>query len=296
MKNSKEYSQKVHRLYRSLKRKYPKVKKAVYDQPVDALIYGIIGEKMSDGAARSVIKRFANSFIDWNDLRVSLPKEIVEMLGADTPVTRDTASALSAALMAIFNKYNTVSLEALKKIGKRPAKQALDEIDGVSCFTVDYCMLTSLCGHTIPLTKKMIEYLRNNQLVHPNATQQEIKGFLTRQISAENAYQFYVLLRRESELGRAGTKTPKKKKTGHKTKTAAAAKSKKKSCCAPSCCSFWIPRSRTTSRNSLTIWTSSPKRAHPPRRSCLESGRLRQRSATLLGSVNRAFSTCVCSW
>jgi endonuclease III len=202
MKNSKEYSKKVRELYRSLKAKNPKVKKVVYDEPADALVYAIVGENMSGPATESVIKRFAGYFIDLNDLRVSQAEEILEVLGENTPNTRNMVSSLTRALRAVFDKYNCVSLETLKKIGKRPARQALEKMDGISRFVVNYCMLTSLQSHAIPLTKKMIEYLRNNQLVHPDADEQQIEGFLTKQIPAENAYEFYALLRRQSESRR----------------------------------------------------------------------------------------------
>ena len=223
MKNSKEYSKKVHKLYRTLKRKYPKVQRAIYERIVDALVYAIISENMNETAAQSAIKRFADYFVDTNDLRVSRAEEIIEALGADTPVARDIAWALTSALRIVFEKYNRVSLEALRKMSKRPAKQALEKIDGASHFVVNYCMLTSLHGHAIPLTKKMIEYLRSNELVHPEADEQEIEGFLARQISAENAYEFYALLRRQSEARKAKAK----EKTTRETKTKAKKKTKK---------------------------------------------------------------------
>jgi hypothetical protein len=199
MKDSKEYSREVRKLYHSLKKKYPQVKKVAYNEVVDALVYAIVSENASETESRTVMRRFSDYFVDWNDLRVSRVEEIVELLGADTPVTRDVASVLTEALRVVFDKYNMVSLEALKKVGKRPARQTLEKIDGTSRFVVDYCMLTSLQGHAVPLTKKMIEYLKSNQLVHPDADEQEIGGFLARQISANNAYEFYALLRRQSE-------------------------------------------------------------------------------------------------
>ena len=69
----------------------------------------------------------------------------------------------------------------------------------------------------------MIEYLRSNALVHPEADEQEIEGFLARQISAENAYEFYALLRRQSEARKAKAK----KKTTRETKAKAKKKTKK---------------------------------------------------------------------
>jgi len=219
MKNSKEYSKKIQRLYRSLSRKYPKVKKVIHDEPADAIVYAIISAELSKKATESAIKRFADYFVDLNDLRVSQTEEIVEMLGGDTPVTRTIASTITMVLRAVFNEYHKVSLEALKKIGKRPARQILEKLEGTSHFVVDYCMLTSLQGHAIPLTEGMIEYLISKELVYPDADEQEIGGFLAKQISAKKGYEFYALLRRESEARRSKKKKKKTKTTSKKTKT-----------------------------------------------------------------------------
>lgn len=219
MKDSREYSKKVQKLYNSLKRTNPKVHKPQYDDPVDALVYAIISAEMSESAAQSVIKRFTDYFVNWNDLRVSRTEEIIEVLGTDTAVTRNTALALNAALKAVFDKYDMVSLNALRKMNKRPAVGVLEKIGGTNRFVVDYCMLTALQSHAIPLTKKMIEYLKAEQLVHPDAEHQEIEGFLARLISAEDAYEFYALLRRESESQKAAVKKKTTRKSDMLTET-----------------------------------------------------------------------------
>ncbi|MBC8469298.1 MAG: hypothetical protein H8D56_07480 [Planctomycetes bacterium] len=199
MKNSKDYSKKIQKLQGSLSRKYPKVQNVTHDDPTDAIVYAIICSSLDDKTTGSAIKRFSEYFIDLNDLRVSRIEEIVEMLGADTPVTREVALTITTVLRAIFNEYHKVSLEGLKKAGKRPARQALEKMEGTNRFIVDYCMLTSLQGHAVPLTEEMIAYLKNKGLVYPDATEQEIGGFLAKQISAKKGYEFYTLLRRESE-------------------------------------------------------------------------------------------------
>ena len=227
MKNSKDYSKKIQKFHNSLSRKYPKVQKVVHDEPTDAIVYAIISSKLDEKTTDSAIKRFSNYFIDLNDLRVSRIEEIVEMLGEDTPVTRAIASTITTVLRAIFNSYHKMSLEALKKMGKRPARQVLEKMEGTCRFIVDYCMLTSLQGHAIPLTEQMIEYLKSKSLVYPDADEQQIEGFLAKQISAKKGYEFYALLRRESETHsskkkkKTKTATAKKKTTKRKTKTAA---------------------------------------------------------------------------
>lgn len=221
MKNSKEHSQQLQRLFRGLKRAHPKVDKTTYDDPIEALIYGVVSERLTDAAAQRAMKEFHQTFVDWNDLRVARAEEIVEILQEDTAVSRATALALTAVLHAVFDEYHTLSLQTLKKIGKRPAKQVLEALDGVSPYVVDYCMLTSLQGHAIPLTEPMVAHLKRNDIVDPEADLQEIEGFLTRQVAAKNAYEFYRLLRRESEAPKRAKKT---RRTRLKTKKVIKAK------------------------------------------------------------------------
>ena len=225
MKNSKEYATRLQKLYRGLKRAHPKTQKATHDDPIEALIYGILNEHASESVTERAMKGFRETFVDWNDLRVSRVEEIVEILQEDNARNRATAFALLTALRAVFDEYHTLSLQTLKKIGKRPAKQAIEALDGVGHFVVSYCMLTALQGHAIPLTESMVTYLKKNEIVDPESEPRDIEGFLTRQVAAKNAYEFYSLLRHESESPKiARKKTKKTRKTTKKRKVAKAKK------------------------------------------------------------------------
>jgi len=221
MKNSKEYAKKIQSLFRSLKLKYPAIGQVSHQTVVDALIYSVVSENMSMKETESALKGFAEYFVDFNDMRVSRVEEITEVLGKNSPVTREIASRIVRILQNIFNDYHKISLEALKKLGKRPARDVLEKIDGSSRFVVDYCMLTSLQGHAVPLTVDMIKYLHDNELVDINSDEQQISGFLTKQISAKEGYEFYALLRQESETpqGEKRAKTARKIKTKEISKT-----------------------------------------------------------------------------
>jgi len=228
MKNSKDYSKKIQKLYRTLSRKYPKVQKVSHEKVIDAMVFAIISDQMSEKQTESIIKKFTDYFVDWNDLRVSRTEEIVEVMGKDNSIAVDIASRLTTVLNSVFNVFHQVNLEALKKTGKRPAKQALEKIDGANRFVVDYCMLTSLGGHAVPLTEKMIQFLKSNELVNPDADQQQIGGFLAKQISAKNGYEFYALLRQESESANVKKKTKVRTTRKKKSRTETAAKKKTK--------------------------------------------------------------------
>jgi len=220
MKNSKEYAQRLQRLYRGLKRGPSQIERTLYEDPVDAVIYGIVSELRSETAAQRAMKKFRDAFVDWNDVRVSRVGEIAAVFQDGGDAGRSTASALITALRTIFDEHHALSLMSLKKQGKRPAKQLLDELRGISPFVVNYCMLTALDGHAIPLTPDMTAYLKQNRIVDPGADDEEIQGFLTRHIAAKDAYEFYELLRQETEAPKlAKSKTTAKPKTVREAKT-----------------------------------------------------------------------------
>jgi len=207
MKNSREHAQRLHKLYRGWKRAHPKVERLTYEDPAEALIVGILSEHLQAAAAQRALREIRHAFVDWNDLRVSRVEEVVEALGQNTAAARATAFALTSVLRGIFDEYHKISLQIIKKLGKRPARQGIEKLEGVSPFAVDYCMLTSLEAHAVPLTTGMIDYLRHNKIIEPGAGADDIEGFLTRQVAAKDAYEFYVLLRRESESAKTTRKT-----------------------------------------------------------------------------------------
>ena len=228
MKDSKIYADKVTKLYRSLKRGHDKIKPVTYDDPLNAIVQGFIAEAVSLKKIERAIKRVDDYFVDLNDLRVARLDEIVDVMDAEDNPGLKVAENLIQVLNVIFDQQHELTLVELKKLGKRPAKQALEEIEGLSHFVQCYCMLTALQGHAIPLTDGMIDYLKQEELVHPKADRHDIEGFLSRQISAKDDYEFYWLLREASESASSAKTTKKKttKKTAKKkvTKKTAAKK------------------------------------------------------------------------
>lgn len=211
MKDSKKYADKLLKTFRSLKRGHGKVTKPKYEFSTDALIYAIVSEQIPDGAACAAIKKLNKHFVDWNDLRVSRDEEVVDVLGKDTAENRRIAEALTQSLNTIFNKYDVVNLDALQEGGKRQAKALLEKLLPSSRFVINYTVLTALDGHAVPLTPKILDYLKSNELVQPDAAIEEIEGFLERQISASQAYDFYAVFRQESESAKVGDKKNDKK-------------------------------------------------------------------------------------
>ena len=79
MKNSKEYSGKVDKLFRKLKKGGVKIEMIEYEEPVDSLIYATVGETTTKTEARKAVRRINEYFVDHNELRVSRIDEIEEI-------------------------------------------------------------------------------------------------------------------------------------------------------------------------------------------------------------------------
>ncbi len=224
MKNSKEYAEKVKKLHRSLKRGGKKVSAVSYNDPVEAIIYGILSEKVTERQAQIAWKRSKKHFVDLNDLRVARPDEIYDLFGKENDEIRDVGLTLAKVLFSVFDKHHEMTLAMLHDVGKRQARHDLEELNGLPRFALGYCLLTSLNSHAIPVTERMIAYLQNQELVDPKADEAAIEGFLAKQIAAKDAFEFYTWLRDASESSSAKKATKKKatkkktaKKVGQKT-------------------------------------------------------------------------------
>ena len=231
MKDSKIYAKKIAKLYRDMKKDYGKVKVVEYDDPVEAVVFGVLCEHQTLAAARTSLRKIKKHFVDFNDLRVSRQEEVVEVLEKNDPKIKVIARQLSDSLNAIFYKFDTISLNSLKEQGKRQARKELEELEKISPFVVSYCFLTALSGHAIPVSESIADYLRVEELVHPKSKTNDIEGFLERQNKSDDAYEFFMLLKTHSDA--AAKKTAKKlaKATAEEEKNAAkkaAAKSKAK--------------------------------------------------------------------
>ncbi|NLH15555.1 MAG: hypothetical protein GX455_03140 [Phycisphaerae bacterium] len=219
MKNSKDYAKQIDKLFRRMRQDRGKIALPNYADPLPALIDGIFLEHWTAAQTHAALKRIHEHFVDDNDLRVARQDEVLDAMGVRDASARSITTSLLMSLMAIFNRHDQLRLQFLCEQGKRQARKELDLIAGLTPFAIDYCFLHALDGHTIPLNRVMIDYLKAEGLVHPESTDEEIQGFLVRQISAAQAREFATLLHAEAmsaaaEAARKAAKpAPKRKKS-----------------------------------------------------------------------------------
>ena len=161
-----------------------------------------------------------DEMVDWNEVRVSSPSEINKSMGASIPDGVARSHRLTAALQAVFDLENRLSLDRLKSMGRREAKQYLEKLDGVDEYAVASVLLWGLGGHAIPVSDRLLETLRQADLIHPSANRGEVQAFLERHISAADTKEFCLVMRSFRAPGE-GAKRRARSAAARKTKKAA---------------------------------------------------------------------------
>jgi len=210
MKRATEYARRIRRLYARLKRRYGTPKPADLTDPTDQLLLGILHQGTTVARARKVLSRIRSNMVDLNELRVSNPPDLVEMMGSGFPRAADKARQLVHALNQVYKRYHSPSLDHLKDRDRPEARRILEALKGVDPCAIAGVVLFSLGGRAIPVDENMAAVLRAEGLVDPHAEVGEVRRFLERITPAAEAYAFTTLLRRYSEerIGRARVRPP----------------------------------------------------------------------------------------
>ncbi len=229
MKSGKAYAPKVKRLCARLKRTYGMPRMAEPTDPIDQLLLGILHRGTTVAKAEQALARIRSAMVDLNEVRVSTPSELVELLGTGFPYATEKAKAIVKALSRVFDHYHALNLDALKTKAKREARRFLEELDGVDSATAAEVVLFALEGHAFPIDEITLTVLREEGLVHPEATVEEVQAFFERNVSASNAHGYAVLLRRHGEerIKRMGTSAASRRGASSSAKKRAVTKKKR---------------------------------------------------------------------
>lgn len=144
--------------------------------------------------AGAALTRIAEAVVDFNELRICLPDEMVRVMGERYPRVEERALRLRAALAEIYQRQHAVTLEPLLAMGKREAKDYLDSLDGVPRFVSARMSLLCLGGHSAPVDGRIAKRLVESQVVEAGSTPEAAAGALERKVRAGEMLDIYRLL------------------------------------------------------------------------------------------------------
>jgi hypothetical protein len=195
MKNATKHADDLKSLARKLiKDAKPAPRESM--EPLNALVRGAMSFDVPDAKADDAIRAIEKEFVDLNELRVATDLEIQELLGVRYPAIEKRVAMITQSLNNIFEREHTLSLDRLKTISKRDARQFLRELPEVHPFVEAYVMLFSFDGHSVPLDEEMLAYLREEEIFDESVDLEEAQKFVEHHIKGEDHYDFFQVLRR----------------------------------------------------------------------------------------------------
>jgi len=195
MKNASKYLEILKTLCRSFQRE-GKVAPQEKMDPLRSLVRGAMSYGVSDARADEAMRHIDREFVNINELRVATELEVQEMLGTRYPAIEQRVELITRCLNAIFEKEHTLSLDRLKTISKRDARQFLRDLPGINPFVEAYVTLFAFEGAAVPLDEEMLAYLREEGMFDEKTSIEDAQRFIENNIKAEESYDFYVCLRR----------------------------------------------------------------------------------------------------
>jgi endonuclease III len=207
MKNATKHADTLKSLLRSLLRegKPPPFER---QDPLKAFVRGAMSYDVTDTKAEEAMKHIEREFVHLNELRVATELEVQELLGVRYPAIEQRVGMITKCLNAIFEKEHTLSLDRLKTISKRDARQFLRDLPDINPFVEAYVMLFGFEGAAVPVDNEIANYMRDEDVFDDKINLEDGQRFLEHNLKAEECYEFYCVVRRSlrSEKGRKKAK------------------------------------------------------------------------------------------
>lgn len=195
MKNATKHAEELRSLLkRLLKEGKPEPKEPM--DPLHALVRGAMTFDVPDSRANDAMKAINREFVDLNELRVATDLEIQELLGQRYPEIEKRVAMITLSLNNIFEREHTLSLDRLKAVSKKDARQFLHELPEIHPFVEAYVMLIAFDGTAVPLDTEMLSVLRDEEIVEDDITPEEAQKFVEHNVKADECYDLYACLRR----------------------------------------------------------------------------------------------------
>lgn len=182
------------------------------DGPLHELVYSFLLWEASHELAGGAVAALLDAFVDYNELRICYPEELVPAIGAKYPRAEERCARLHASLHDIFLRENGVTLARLRDQGKRDARAYLASIGGVPGFVAARVAAVSLGAHAFPVDGRLAAILVDAGVAEPDAGHDEIASRLERLLRAGESLPAYLLLEAEACSAKPKTK-PRRAKT-----------------------------------------------------------------------------------
>ncbi|MEX0741618.1 MAG: hypothetical protein WD079_02400 [Phycisphaeraceae bacterium] len=212
MKKNAENAAKLTKLLKKLKQS-AEAEPVPERTALEHLIYAFLAWNTTRNQADQAMGKLKRATVDLNDLRVTDPIEIAEILGTRYSKAEERAERLVMVLRGVYQLEHGMVTKTLSAMPKREARTKLEELPGVVPFVSASVLLYGLGAHAIPVDDQLVTKLRSDGVVEEDATVEQVQSFLEQNIRAGDGLEAAQLLRvyAEAKVTLADSTKPGKK-------------------------------------------------------------------------------------
>ena len=197
------FGDKVKRLERirlALRQRYAAPPRVPVTHPVEHAMRVILSEEATCEQVDQAMDRIHKYFVDLNDLRVSRPREVRDVLGMNFPRANQKARVIPRLLDQVFKQYNSMVWDFLEKMGKVETRAYFEKLEDVRPFVAATIARDCADAHAMPVDNDVSRALGRLGIVDPTVQSEiEMQMLLERAVKASRAYEVHGLIKRLAE-------------------------------------------------------------------------------------------------
>jgi endonuclease III len=166
--------------------------------PLDSLLHSILAGDGDDLLAEEVLEKLRRELVDWNELRVTTPREIEELI-APLPDAAEKALIIRRVLQKLFVERHSLNLSHFSRFGQARMWEELDTFGGLTPAMKARMMLKSFDFNVLPMTADIERMVKRLGLVESFLTTDKVAEEIGEVLPPKRVYSFYHLMSEHAE-------------------------------------------------------------------------------------------------
>lgn len=162
--------------------------------PVAVMVHSWLLWEASTDQAEVAMRKLLDAFVDFNEIRVSLPHEKATVIGKRYPRLEERLHGIRRTLHSLYLKRHSLSFDHLADKGKRDIRADIEELDGMHPFVAARILRMSFDVHALPADDQLSALLHENDVIEEPVDPDELSAWLGGMVKADDAIDVMVML------------------------------------------------------------------------------------------------------
>lgn len=194
----KSRSRLLRRVLSLLERKLGRRRRRRRPDPLETVLHAVLAGDGNDLAAMTIIQRLREDLVDWNELRVTTPRAIEELISS-LPDAAEKAHLVKRVLRKLFLEHHSLSLNHLKRYGQARIWAELEAFGGMTAPMKARVLLKAFDFNVLPVTSDIERLTKRLGLVESYLTRDKVEEGIAEILPPKRIYSFYHLMSEQAE-------------------------------------------------------------------------------------------------